>query len=101
MRGVGSVPSIAALGGLLTLLLVRGCAGAPPAPRRAPITPPALAARDVMFRLHTGQPSLIVVSTVLGQQKAALPLSLVVDGVPRPLGIEKADVRFDGNAVTA
>jgi len=93
--------SIAALGGVLTFLAVRGCSSAPPALRREPIHAPALVARDVAFVLHAGTEPRIVVTTVEGPLETDLPLSLVVDGTPRALTIDKSKARSEGSTVTA
>jgi hypothetical protein len=93
--------SIAALGGVLTFLAVRGCSSAPPALRREPVHAPTLVARDVAFVLHAGPEPRIVVTTVEGPLETDLPLSLVVDGTPRALTIDKSKARSEGSTVTA
>jgi hypothetical protein len=91
--------AIAALGGALAFLAVRGCASPrPELPARA--TTPALAARNVTFTLHAGPEPRISLRTVDGQLERDLALSIEIDGVAHTLDVDRSQLRFETDSVS-
>jgi len=88
-----------ALGGAVSFLVVRGCASRrAELPARAPAL--ALAARNVTFTLHPGPESRITLRTLDGQLERDLALSVLVDGMPHALDVDKTQLRFEATTVT-
>jgi hypothetical protein len=98
-EGVLRLVAIAALGGAVSFLVVRGCASRrAELPARAPAL--ALAARNVTFTLHPGPESRITLRTLDGQLERDLALSVLVDGMPHALDVDKTQLRFEATTVT-
>jgi hypothetical protein len=98
-EGVLRLVAIAALGGAVSFLAVRGCASRrAELPARAPAM--ALAARHVTFTLHPGPESRITLRTLDGQLERDLPLSVLVDGMPHALDVDKTRIRYEATSVT-
>ncbi len=91
--------AIAALGGAVSFLVARGCASARPG-LSAKATTTALVTRNVAFTLHPGPEARLTVRTLDGQFERDFALSLVVDGIPYAVDIDKAQVRYATDSVS-
>jgi hypothetical protein len=91
---------VAALGGVLAIFAARGCATArPELPGR--VSGSSIATRNVTYTLHPGKEPRITLRTIDSQLESQLPLALIVDGTPREIGIDKSELRADGDTVVA
>ncbi len=90
---------VAVIAAAMTFVAVRGCASSRPhAPERLSLGT-TLIARDVSFTIHTGSESSVTLRSLNGVLERDLSMSLVVDGVARPLELARSEMRFEADAV--